>query len=183
MTQQSTIVNFLNEVAKQRGFSTYDIASRTGLDQAHVWRILNDKKTPRIDTLILIAEAIGVRINVSSDEYKDVMSESADIPKKLHFHISGREFVFFNGTPKMIIEVMSFDDQSSLLYAIDAYKNNTMFFGSSTEWDGKYYLLVAIEFPDGPPQLDTQTKAYKMARVMRRLADWYRYTVLASKSN
>ena len=183
-SQTSIIISFLREHAAAKGLSTYDIANLTGIDQAHVWLLLNGKYVPKLDTLLAIANAIGVQINLSTDDFSDVAKDELDdIPKKLYFTIGGRNFIYYSGKPRLIVEVLAFDDEASMLEASKSYSSLNPFLGSSTMWLDKYYLLIVIEFPDGHPGLYSQSDANRMARVMRRLADWYRYVVLAKAQN
>lgn len=63
--QWQQIVIRLKEAAKEKGISQIDIAKKTGLKAPNISRALNLKKCPTLPTLLLIANAVGVEINVN----------------------------------------------------------------------------------------------------------------------
>jgi hypothetical protein len=107
--------------------------------------------------------------------------------KKRFYTEGSRSFIEYNGKPRMIIEVFEIDTSDDII-TVMAEKGNEMklqnlpYFGAATSWNGKYYLLVSTSILDALPP---STKQYTdhMARVMRRLADWYRYTILKAQAN
>ena len=63
------------------------------------------------------------------------------------------------------------------LKLLDLKKAGLPNYGSSASWNGKYYLLIATNFIDEVPTTIEQY-SFHMTRVMQKLADWYKYTVL-----
>lgn len=109
-------------------------------------------------------------------------------PKKLHFKNGQRNYIRYDGKPKMVIEVFSFTSmdllkEASVKTSHELSRFGMPFLGSVTEWNGIFHLLVATQFIDQAPELTTQHEADKMARIMRKIADWYRYTVLNAQAN
>lgn len=109
-------------------------------------------------------------------------------PKIIHIQNGPRNFIRFDGKPRMIIEVWKFSHPDDLLAAVEKTQNDLAlmempYVGAATEWNGMQHLLVATQFPDGIPTAATQKEADELARIMRRLADWYRYQVLKADQN
>jgi hypothetical protein len=109
-------------------------------------------------------------------------------PKKVFFTQGDRKFIRFSGKQKMLIEVFSYSSTTLMEMDITTKEQELSarglpFYGTATSWDGVFHLLVAIEFPEGVPASATQKKADNTARIMRKLADWYRYTVLNAQAN
>jgi hypothetical protein len=104
--------------------------------------------------------------------------------KKLFYKEGSRMFIEYNGKPRMTVEVFEIDNNISVI----TKKMNEMklqhqpYFSAFTDWNGKYYLLVATSILD---ELPPTTKQYTdhMTRVMRRLAGWYRFTILSAQAN
>lgn len=95
----------------------------------------------------------------------------------------GRHYIRYAGPKaKMMVEVMVFDSQEELDGRFEALAQwcideNQPFLCSETWLNDKYYLLVAVDI-DFLKYEPTQEGANRLARTMRRLADWYRYTYL-----
>lgn len=47
-----------------------EVSRETGLSKSHVSRVLNGKKKPSIEALVLIARAKGMRVNALVEELK-----------------------------------------------------------------------------------------------------------------
>ena len=62
------IVLELKEAFDRSGMTQLDLQMKTGLDQSNISRIFAMKFTPRISTLTLIADALGVRIKVIDEK-------------------------------------------------------------------------------------------------------------------
>jgi len=109
------------------------------------------------------------------------------LPKKIHFTADGRSFILFMGKPAMLAEVFSFDAAELLIH----YKNKLSDelqaakmpeVAAATTHHSMYYLFVAVRFFE-PIEVENQVQANKLARNIRYLADWYRYTVLKADAN
>lgn len=100
----------------------------------------------------------------------------------------GRHYIRYAGPKaKMMVEVMVFDSQEELDGRFDALAQwcidkNHIFLCSETWLNDKHYLLVAVDI-DFLKYEPTQEGANRLARTMRRLADWYRFTWLIPLSN
>lgn len=79
------LMRFLNDEAKSKGLTTYEIAERTGFDQSHVWRMLNAKYLPNLENFIKLADAIGIRLELHTEsDVTDVSTyRNADTPRFL----------------------------------------------------------------------------------------------------
>lgn len=64
------IVQELKEAFDRSGMTQDELADKTGLIQSNISRIFNFKFIPRISTIALIADAIGVEL-VILDKIKD----------------------------------------------------------------------------------------------------------------
>ncbi|MFZ4463079.1 MAG: hypothetical protein ACOYN5_04490 [Bacteroidales bacterium] len=108
-------------------------------------------------------------------------------PKKRFYTEGKRSFIDYNGKPSMLIEVFEFNNQDDAMSCTDKKtveleSQGIPVYMSLTTWNSMIYLLIAIEIHEDI-QAANQKHADKMARVMRKLADWYRYTVLLAQSN
>ena len=61
-TKSVAIIRQLSEIAQKRGLTQQQIADATGLSRATVNRIFGYKFTPKIDTVVLIAGAVGANV-------------------------------------------------------------------------------------------------------------------------
>lgn len=60
ITQQFCL--FINKAAKEKGITHESIADQSGLKRANVTRALNGSHTPTLQTVVKIAEVVGVEI-------------------------------------------------------------------------------------------------------------------------
>lgn len=59
------LLDQLKKVADEKGMTQEDIADKCGMIQSSISRIFSHAYAPRISTVVLIAEAIGVKLVVS----------------------------------------------------------------------------------------------------------------------
>lgn len=78
-TARKMLCQYLGEVAKEKGMSTYKIAELTGFNQPNVHRMLTGKYSPSIDNFMILANAIGCYFFIID---KEENSELADMMKK-----------------------------------------------------------------------------------------------------
>jgi len=62
------IVIQLREVADQKGITQEEISDKTGMLQSGISRIFSMAYIPKISTLVLIANALGVELNIKDKE-------------------------------------------------------------------------------------------------------------------
>jgi transcriptional regulator with XRE-family HTH domain len=62
------IILLLKAIAQDKKLTQEEIAARTGLHQSNVNRMLNLKHPPRLDTFLLVAQAIGVNFFLEDKE-------------------------------------------------------------------------------------------------------------------
>lgn len=111
----------------------------------------------------------------------------SDLPKFLNFKnekaAPGVELILHLGKPSFLAEVNSFNNENELkqygeqvLAACEAAKFPFVGSTSRKPWNGKYYYFYVVRFFEvlAPGQKETD----KLARVARRMADWYLYNVL-----
>ncbi|MFZ4548668.1 MAG: helix-turn-helix domain-containing protein [Bacteroidales bacterium] len=60
--ESQKLMQHLKKLATEKGLSDFDIADKTGLKPANVFRILSGKYPPSLDYLINIAQAVGYHI-------------------------------------------------------------------------------------------------------------------------
>lgn len=60
-------VLMLREIAKAKGIEQLHIQEKTGIPQANISKIFNLKVTPRIDTLMNLAEAVGIKFFIEDN--------------------------------------------------------------------------------------------------------------------
>ena len=70
------LVLILRKVAESKGISQQEIANRTGMLRTNINRVFQLKYCPKLDTFILIANAIGINFFL---EDKDSMTELNEI--------------------------------------------------------------------------------------------------------
>ncbi|MBP1995431.1 transcriptional regulator with XRE-family HTH domain [Paenibacillus eucommiae] len=71
------IARMVSEIVKRRkmlGLTQNEVAKKAGLSQAQVARLENSSQIPRVDTLIKVAIALGMSINLSETEEEAVAS-------------------------------------------------------------------------------------------------------------
>ena len=56
------LVTQLKELAKEKGLTQEQLAERTGLIQSNINRIFSGKYSPSLDLLLLIAQAMNVKL-------------------------------------------------------------------------------------------------------------------------
>lgn len=105
-------------------------------------------------------------------------------PRFLHMQSRGvsltREFVVHTRYPAWLAEVFKFDTQPEAIAFEGECIQNEINIGGRTYHDGKTYVLAVIaEFEQY--QGTTQKDANKLARIARRMADWYLYVVLKNE--
>ena len=62
------IVDQLQAAAQRKGLTQTDLQERTGLLQTNISRIFLRKYAPNIQTLVILADAIGVEIRIVEKE-------------------------------------------------------------------------------------------------------------------
>jgi DNA-binding phage protein len=104
------LMRFLNDEAKSKGLSTYEIAERTGFDQSHVCRMLNAKYLPNLENFIKLADAIGIRLELhTASDVTDVSTyRNADTPRFLFApYADARElYILHTHSPACLIKVV-----------------------------------------------------------------------------
>lgn len=73
------LCQYLGEVAKEKGISTYEIAVKTGFLQPNVSRMLSGRYSPSIDNFMILADAIGCYFFIID---KEEDTELAEMMKK-----------------------------------------------------------------------------------------------------
>jgi len=95
----------------------------------------------------------------------------------------GAHFIFFqNNKAALLIEIIEHNSLAAAKNYITDNKenydeNNVPFLSAMTNVDTLFYTLVAIRIFNLGLEI-TNENADEMSSVMRRLADWYRYTYL-----
>lgn len=112
------------------------------------------------------------------------MKKSEKPPRFLHMQNRGvsltREFVVHTRYPAWLAEVFKFSTQAEAIAFEGECIENGATIGGRTYHDGKTYVLVVTnEFEKY--QGTTQKDADKLARLARRMADWYLYVVLKNE--
>lgn len=69
------LVLFLREIAESKGISQQEIANRTGMLRTNINRVFNMKYCPKLDTFILIANAIGINFFFEDKESTTELNE------------------------------------------------------------------------------------------------------------
>lgn len=64
----SSLTDYLREEMKQQGVTYAELAKRTGINPANLNLILNGNRTPKIDSLIAIAEALGFEVRLNKQQ-------------------------------------------------------------------------------------------------------------------
>lgn len=95
----------------------------------------------------------------------------------------GRKFILHTGSPAFLAEVFSFDtEQETIDYGNQfmalCEKQGAPCLGSKSRkpWNGKHYFFAVISIYEGFTY--DQKTADRLARITRRMADWYMYNVL-----
>jgi hypothetical protein len=97
----------------------------------------------------------------------------------------GREFILHTGRPAFLAEVYGFTTEAEIIdfgkeFMQLCEKNKAPCFGSRSRkpWNGKHYYFAVVAIYEGVEF--TQAEADRLARICRRMADWYLYNVLQS---
>lgn len=61
---QEQILSVLKTAAEQSGLTQKEIAERSGIRQENVSRYLSGKKVPELATLVKLAEAVGLEVEL-----------------------------------------------------------------------------------------------------------------------
>lgn len=114
------------------------------------------------------------------------------LPKFLHLAntkaAEGREFILHTGRPAWLAEVFKFDTEEQIIefgkeITEKAYEPGAPALIASRSrkpWNGKHYFFLIIALYENYE--NTQTEADRVARIARRMADWYLFNVLNQKS-
>jgi transcriptional regulator with XRE-family HTH domain len=70
-TARKMICQYMSELAKEKGLSTYKIAELTGFKQQNVSRMLQGRYSPTLDNLIRLAESLDCYIFVIDKNKED----------------------------------------------------------------------------------------------------------------
>jgi transcriptional regulator with XRE-family HTH domain len=65
------LLAYLNELAKEKKLSTYKIAEMTGITQSNVYRILNGRYPPTLDTFLLLCQKLDCYIFIVDKNAED----------------------------------------------------------------------------------------------------------------
>ncbi|MBV5334195.1 MAG: hypothetical protein JZU49_00125 [Sulfuricurvum sp.] len=111
-----------------------------------------------------------------------------NLPKFLHLAngraAPGREFILHTSRPAWLAEVFQFDNEEQIIefgreLTEKAYKPGAPTFIASRSrkpWNGKHYFFAVIALYENFDS--SQTEADRVARIARRMADWYLFNVL-----
>jgi probable addiction module antidote protein len=61
-----TFLKAVETVAKARGFSNF--AKKTGLNRENLYRIFSNERTPRLESLVKILDALGFKLTITPKE-------------------------------------------------------------------------------------------------------------------
>jgi len=94
----------------------------------------------------------------------------------------GKDFMLFAGQPAFFCQVVKTNSLPEALEIETAHQArcdeaNAPYIGSRTTHNGKYYSLLAIAI------FEPATNADKIARIARKMADWYLYNILMKGDN
>ena len=59
---EEAIMDALADIARSRGMTS--LASSAGLNREHLYRILNRKSSPRLDTFLKLTQALGYKLSL-----------------------------------------------------------------------------------------------------------------------
>ena len=97
-----------------------------------------------------------------------------------------REFILHTGHPAFLAEVISFETEAETVefgknFMDLCEQNKAPCLGSRSRkpWNGKHFFFAAIAIYEGIEV--TEKEADRLARITRRMADWYLYNVLGAK--
>ena len=96
---------------------------------------------------------------------------------------AGREFILHTNSPAWLSEVHVFDSEEQITefgreFMQQSENNKVPCLGSRSrkQWNNKYYFFAVVAlYQQFEP---TQSEADRVARITRRMADWYLYNVL-----
>lgn len=67
------LMQYLKDIAHEKGLSTYKIAEMTGITQANVHRILNGKYPPTLDTFLILCQKMDCYLFIADKNADDDM--------------------------------------------------------------------------------------------------------------
>jgi hypothetical protein len=113
-----------------------------------------------------------------------------NIPTFLNFSneraAPGRAFVLHTGRTAFLAEVYNFETENEVIEFGKEFMEQCKIAGapclgsrSRKPWNGRHYFFAVIAIFEGFES--TQKEADRLARLTRRMADWYLYNVLKSK--
>lgn len=76
-----SLVLILRKVAESKGISQQEIANRTGMLRTNINRVFQLKYCPKLDTFILIANAIGISLFFEDKEIDTKLNEIIEAAK------------------------------------------------------------------------------------------------------
>lgn len=112
-----------------------------------------------------------------------------NVPKFLHLAnnkaAEGREFILHTGRPAWLAEVFKFDTEAEIVkFGQDIMSSdltNVIASRSRKPWNGKLYFFLVIDIFNAKLYADfeaTQAETDRVARIARRMSDWYLFNVL-----
>lgn len=104
-------------------------------------------------------------------------------PHKQFYTEGARSFIRYEKKPRLIIEIFKFEVQTDANKFVIESKNGTnaegiAYLDSIIYLNNSWYLLQVIDLPDGPIEIEDYDTIKKVTRILDRLANWYRYTIL-----
>ena len=86
--ETARIINELTEERIRSGISQRQLAEKTGLKQSAIARMESLQRTPRLDTLIRVANALDIKLEITK--------ESANLPKIIDFTALNTDMYVYN---------------------------------------------------------------------------------------
>ena len=107
-----------------------------------------------------------------------------NLPKFLHLAngraAPGREFILHTGRPAWLAEVFQFDTEEEIIdfgkQIMGAESPALLASRSRKPWNGKHYFFLVLALYENFEA--TQAESDRVARIARRMADWYLFNVL-----
>lgn len=62
--EEKNIIQQIKAEAQRLGYSDYKIAELSGLNRSTVGRVLNEKFSPKMETVEVIAKALGLQLGI-----------------------------------------------------------------------------------------------------------------------
>ncbi|GEM_PF-2046969 len=78
----------LNEIKERRGLRNKDIAEFSGVSQSHISDILNRKTSPTLETFLKIMGALGIEMELVSEDKKEYLTDRERILKDYTYDIN-----------------------------------------------------------------------------------------------